>query len=87
MSSTPSPGHFKHCSVLWPDLHALPGAAERNALRAMNMLDLLKATVICGIFAFVVYSVPVVSQVVIIALLSLLWSSYAYRTLSKLLRR
>lgn len=53
----------------------------------MNMLDLLKATVICGILAFVVYSVPVVSQVVIIGLLSLLWSSYAYRTLSKLRRR
>jgi hypothetical protein len=53
----------------------------------MNLLDLLKATVICGLLAFVVYCVPQVSQVVIIALLALLWLSYAHRTLSKLLRR
>jgi hypothetical protein len=53
----------------------------------MDMLDLLKATIICGLIAFAVYSVPVISQVVIIALLSLLWLSYARRTLIKLLRR
>ena len=53
----------------------------------MNLFDLLKATIICGLIAFLVYSVPVVSQVVIIALLSLLWLSYAHRTLTKLLRR
>ena len=48
----------------------------------MDMLDLLKATIICGLIAFAVYSVPVISQVVIIALLSILWLSYARRTLS-----
>ena len=53
----------------------------------MDMLDLLKATLICGSIAFLVYSVPVVSQVVIIALLTLLWLSYAHRTVIKLLRR
>jgi len=53
----------------------------------MNLLDLLKATVICGLFAFIVYSVPVVSQVLIIAILSTLWLSYAYRALVRGLRR
>ena len=53
----------------------------------MNVLDLAKATVICGGIAFLIYSFPVVSQAVIIGLLSLLWLSYAHRTFTKLLRR
>ncbi len=53
----------------------------------MSVFDLVKATVTCGLSAFVIYSFPVISQVVIIALLSLLWLSYAHRTLGHLRRR
>ncbi len=53
----------------------------------MNVLDLIKATITCGVIAFVIYSWPVISQVVIIGLLSLLWLSYAHRTLTALRRR
>ena len=53
----------------------------------MNMLDLIKATITCGVTAFLIYSFPVLSQIVIIGLLSLLWLSYAHRTLIGILRR
>jgi hypothetical protein len=53
----------------------------------MNVLDLIKATIACGLTAFVIYSFPVVGQVLIIGVLSLLWLSYAHRTLAKMLRR
>lgn len=53
----------------------------------MNVLDLLKATIICGLSAFLIYSFPVVGQVLIIGLLSLLWLAYAHRTLTNLLRK
>ncbi len=47
----------------------------------MNVLDLVKATVGCGLSAFVIYSFPVVGQVLIISILSLLWLLYAHRVL------
>lgn len=53
----------------------------------MNVLDLIKATVACGITAFLIYSYPVIGQVLIIGLLSLLWLAYAHKTLARLLRR
>lgn len=53
----------------------------------MSLIDLIKATVACGGIAFLIYSYPVVSQVVIIGLLTVLWMSYAYRVLGRLLRR
>jgi hypothetical protein len=53
----------------------------------MNVLDLTKATVVCGGAAFVVYSFPIVVQIVMIGLLSLLWLAYAYKTLATLRRR
>lgn len=53
----------------------------------MNVLDLIKATIACGLSAFLIYSFPVVGQVLIIGVLSLLWLSYAHRTLAKMLRR
>ena len=46
----------------------------------MSILDLSKATVICGAIAFLVYSSPVVGQIVVIGVLSLLWLVYAYKT-------
>ncbi len=45
----------------------------------MKTLDLIKATVVCGALAYAVYSVPVISQVLIIGVLSLVWLSYAYK--------
>jgi hypothetical protein len=53
----------------------------------MNVLDLIKATIACGLSAFLIYSFPVVGQVLIIGLLSLLWLSYAHKTLATLWRR
>ncbi len=53
----------------------------------MTVFDLIKATLVCGATAFVIYSVPQLSQGLVIALLSLLWLSYAHRTLTRLLRR
>ena len=47
----------------------------------MNVLDLVKATVACGLLAYVIYSFPVVGQVLVIGLLTLLWLSYAHRIL------
>jgi hypothetical protein len=45
----------------------------------MKTLDLIKATIVCGVLAYAVYSVPVLSQAVIIGVLSLVWLSYAYK--------
>ncbi len=53
----------------------------------MNLLDLIKATVACGLSAFLIYNYPVLGQVVIITLLTLLWLGYAHRTLANLRRR
>jgi hypothetical protein len=61
--------------------------AEYWAQLSMNVLDLVKATIACGVSAFVIYNYPVLSQIVIIGGLTLLWLSYAHRTLAKLLRR
>ena len=54
---------------------------------AMTILDLIKATCICGVIAYLIYSFPLVGQVVIIGFLGLLWLSYARKTLASLLRR
>jgi len=51
----------------------------------MRLSELLKATVICGGTAFVVYSVPVVSQVAVIGVLALLWISCAHQTVRRML--
>ncbi len=53
----------------------------------MTIFDLIKATVICGLIAFLIYSYPVLGQVVLIGFLSLLWLSYAHRTIVGLRRR
>jgi uncharacterized membrane protein YesL len=53
----------------------------------MTILDLIKATVICGAIAFLIYSFPIVGQIVLIGFLSLLWLSYARRTIANLRRR
>ena len=51
---------------------------------SMNALDLTKATIVCGTLAFLVYSFPVISQALIIGVLSLAWLSYAHKTIKTL---
>ena len=53
----------------------------------MRLSDLVKATLVCGGVSFMVYSFPVVSQVAIIGLLSLLWISCAHQTLRRAFQR
>ena len=53
----------------------------------MNVLDLIKATVACGFSAFLTYSFPVLSQVILIGLLGVLWLAYAHKTVAHLLRK
>jgi len=50
----------------------------------MSTFDLVKATVVCGTIAFVVYSYPVVLQSAVIGFLALLWLSYACKTVKGL---
>jgi hypothetical protein len=47
----------------------------------MNVLDLTKATIVCAGVAFLVYSFPVIGQVLIIGALTVIWLSYAYRAI------
>ncbi len=53
----------------------------------MDLLDLIKATVICGLLAFLCYTFPVLGQAVMIGLLALLWLCYARSALIRMLRR
>ena len=50
--------------------------------RTMRPLDFIKATITCGLAAFLIYSYPVVGQILLIAALSLVWLSYLYRTVA-----
>ncbi|HVV72334.1 MAG TPA: hypothetical protein VHI52_12690 [Verrucomicrobiae bacterium] len=52
----------------------------------MNVLDLTKATVVCGGLAFLIYSFPLISQVMFIGLLSLAWLLYVHRTITSMRR-
>jgi hypothetical protein len=53
----------------------------------MNILDLTKATVLCGGVAFLIYTFPVVAQALLIGGLSLLWGAYAHKTIATLTRK
>jgi hypothetical protein len=53
----------------------------------MNVLDLTKATIGCGGVSFLIYSFPVVGQIVLISFLTLVWLFYAHRTIMNLLRK
>jgi len=53
----------------------------------MKLSDLIKATITFGLIAFLVYSYPVLGQILIIAFLTLLWLSYLYRTVLTLRSR
>jgi hypothetical protein len=43
----------------------------------MTILDLAKATLVCGGCSFLIYQYPVLGQVLLITLFSLLWLGYA----------
>jgi hypothetical protein len=53
----------------------------------MSVLGLIKATVVCAFSAFLVYSIPMIGQIVIIGILGLLWFSCARLTFQSLRRR
>jgi len=53
----------------------------------MSVMDLIKATIGCGVSAFLIYNFPIIGQVIIIGFLSLLWLSYAHKTLATIRRR
>jgi len=53
----------------------------------MSIVDLIKATVTCGGIAFLIYSYPVLGQVLLIAFLTLLWLGYARKTIGHFLRK
>jgi len=46
----------------------------------MRPFDFIKATVCCGLIAYLAYRVPTFSQALIIALLSLIWLTYFHST-------
>jgi len=53
----------------------------------MDLVDLIKATLLCGAMAFVCYSFPVVGQAMIIGCLALIWLGYVRATIMRLRRR
>jgi uncharacterized membrane protein YesL len=53
----------------------------------MSLLDLIKATVVCGGVAFLFYSFPILGQIITITILTLLWLSYARKTLIRIRSR
>ena len=53
----------------------------------MSVLDLIKATIACAGLAYLVYTFPVIGQITIIGLLTLLWLSYAHRAFRSLRQR
>ena len=53
----------------------------------MSILDLAKATVVCGGVSFLIYTFPLISQSLIIGLLTVVWLSYAQKLIRKLARR
>ena len=60
----------------------MPGCPES----VMTMWDFSKATAVCGLLAFLMYSYPVLSQALIITVLGLYWLGYAHRTFANLRR-
>ena len=62
-------------------------AAPSVNASVMTIIDLMKATLTCGAFAYLIYSFPLLGQIVLISFLGLLWLSYAYRTIANRRRR
>ena len=92
----------RSCDALYSDNAPVPGRAAALRARhdqsrhrpapgvnavIMSILDLIKATITCGAFAYLIYSIPEFGQVVLIGFLSLLWLCYARKTIASLRRR
>lgn len=72
------------CSVLdgvVPDAPALADQTIIDRKALMTMLDLAKATLVCGGGSFLIYSFPVLGQIIVIGVLGLLWLLYARKAL------
>jgi hypothetical protein len=52
----------------------------------MTILDLAKATLVCGGGSFLIFRFPVLGQIVMIGVLGLLWLLYARKTFESLRR-
>jgi hypothetical protein len=52
----------------------------------MTFVDFIKATLVCGGGSFLVYTFPLVGQVLLIGLLGVLWLFYAQQTMHHLRR-
>ena len=50
----------------------------------MTRFELAKATLLCGGIAYFAYSIPALSQAIIIAILSVLWLTYLHSTVRRL---
>jgi len=53
----------------------------------MTILDLVKATLVFGGTAFLIYSFPLLGQILVIGILGLLWLVYALQTVRTIRRR
>ena len=53
----------------------------------MDVFDLIKATIVCGLVAFLCYTFPSLGTGIIIGFLSLVWLSYARKVVIKLKQR
>jgi len=53
----------------------------------MSVFGLIKTSFVCACIAFLVYSFPVMGQILIIGVLSLLWVSCAHQTVRTVWRR
>jgi hypothetical protein len=49
----------------------------------MRPIEFIKTTVFCGVTAWLAFNFPALSQGLIIALLSTLWLTYLYSTVTK----
>ena len=56
-------------------------------VHGMSILDLIKATITFALIAFLIYSFPVLGQVLLIGFLTLLWLGYARKTIVYLRRK
>ncbi len=61
--------------------------AELYWTTVMRILDLAKATIVCGALGYLTYTFPLLGQIMVISILSLLWLFYAQQTVQSLRRR
>ena len=74
-------------SVVGQEDTGQPYAGTNIEQSPMTIFDLMKATVVCGAIAFLIYSYPILGQIVLIGFLSLLWLLYAHKTIAHLRRK